>query len=492
MDRGRDVALYHLSIKIISRGKGKSAVAAAAYRAGEKITNERDGITHDYTRKGGIIHTEILLPDHAPREYVDRAVLWNAVEKSERYKTAQLSREVELSLPRELSIEQSISLAREFVKNTFVEKGMCADVAIHETKTGNPHVHVMLTMRPIDDDGTWGAKSRTVDGVKIPTVDWNEQTKAEGWRAAWENYANAELERQGFTARINHKSYERQGVEQIPTVHLGAAASQMEKRGIATERGDINREIMVTNQQLRQIKARLSKLETWLKEEMQNTDPPTLADFLFNIFERQGQSGQPSRYYSGNNREKAENMLKFLQDNRIMDMGGLENHLKAMMRKRSAIREELKPIERRIGTLDEHISHSGNYKSYYSYKAQHDKLYAEYQSIKKAGGFGAGRKAQKALDTANDYYESNRMKITLYESAERHLTAHLNGRNQIPLPAWEKEREKLAADLNRLSWDYQNLKAEVAEVEKMRVTVYDILSAEKRREQPQRSRELER
>jgi ATP-dependent exoDNAse (exonuclease V) alpha subunit len=122
------MAIFHMSIKIITRGAGKSAVAAAAYRSGETLTNEYDGVTHDYTHKGGIFNSEILLPPNAPQEYSNRSVLWNAVEKAERYKTAQLAREIEVSLPRELSRTESIELARRFVQNTFVDKGMCADV----------------------------------------------------------------------------------------------------------------------------------------------------------------------------------------------------------------------------------------------------------------------------------------------------------------------------------------------------------------------------
>ncbi len=132
------MAIYHCSIKIISRGKGKSAVAAAAYRAGEKLTNDFDGETHDYTHKGGVVHTEILLPGHAPAAFSDRAVLWNAVEKIEKAKNAQLAREIEIALPRELTREQGISLVREYVKRHFVAAGMCADICLHDTGNGNP------------------------------------------------------------------------------------------------------------------------------------------------------------------------------------------------------------------------------------------------------------------------------------------------------------------------------------------------------------------
>ncbi len=189
------MAIYHCSIKIISRGKGKSAVAAAAYRAGETITNEYDGVTPDYTRKGGVVHTEILLPENAPAEYADRAVLWNAVEKIEKAKNAQLAREFELALPVELTREQNISLVREYVNRHFVMAGMCADICIHDKENGNPHAHIMLTMRPFTEEKTWGAKQkkyyildkggnkiydkkkRSYKCKSIPATDWNEQTK---------------------------------------------------------------------------------------------------------------------------------------------------------------------------------------------------------------------------------------------------------------------------------------------------------------------------
>jgi len=187
---------------------------------------------------------------------------------------------------------------------------MCADFAIHDTGSGNPHAHVMLTMRPIQQDGAWGAKQKKEyildqQGEKIydrkkrqykcksiPATDWNEQTKAEEWRAAWAELCNRALEQNGHAERIDHRSDERQGIDQIPTVHLGVAASAMEKRGIRTKRGDLNREIEVTNQKLRQLKAHIAKLQKWLKEEQENTEPPTLADYIQGILSRRAQAGK--------------------------------------------------------------------------------------------------------------------------------------------------------------------------------------------------------
>ena len=153
--------------------------------------------------------------------------LWNAVEQVEKAKNSQLAREIELALPAELPLEQNVSLVREYVTRYFVSVGMCADICVHDKNNSNPHAHVMLTMRPFEPDGSWGAKAHKVNGRKIPTIDWNEQTKAEDWRTGRAKAVNAVLEQQGHESGIDHRSYERQGVEQVSTVHMGVAATQM-------------------------------------------------------------------------------------------------------------------------------------------------------------------------------------------------------------------------------------------------------------------------
>ncbi|SFJ38576.1 protein of unknown function [Ruminococcaceae bacterium D5] len=186
----------------MSRGKGKSAVAAAAYRSGEKLTNEWDGMTHDYTRKGGVVHTEIMLPSHAPPSFSDRSTLWNSVELYEKAGNAQLAREIDAALPIELSREEQIRLVREYCSSQFVSRGMCVDFAIHDTDSGNPHCHIMLTMRPLDERGTWAAKSKKEydldengERIRLPSgrykthkVDltgWNDKDNTLLWRKAW-------------------------------------------------------------------------------------------------------------------------------------------------------------------------------------------------------------------------------------------------------------------------------------------------------------------
>ena len=241
------MAIYHLSMKILSRSKGYSAVASAAYRAGEKILDERTGVIHDYTRKNGVASAVILTPANAPAWCANRAELWNAVEKAERRKNSQLAREFELAIPRELAQDAARETVLNFVRENFVSRGMIADVAFHNLGGSNPHAHIMLSMRAITPDG-FGEKVR----------EWNDWTHAETWRGSWADHANRALANAGYQEEIDHRSYERQGLEKTPGIHLGKSACAMETRGIETERGEQNRlinrlnlEIQISRTELR-------------------------------------------------------------------------------------------------------------------------------------------------------------------------------------------------------------------------------------------------
>ena len=217
--------------------------------------------------KGALFIPRLSCRSNAPPEFQDRSILWNSVEMVEKTRDAQLAREMEISLPVELNREEQLRLARSFISDTFVAAGMCANFSIHDKKDGNPHFHVMLTIRPLKEDGQWGAKCWKVyeleeNGQRIPnskggwknhrkdTTDWNDKGNVEKWRAAWDAYANKALEAASRPERIDHRSYERQGIDKIPSIHLRVAASQMERKGIATERGSINRQIVADIQLL--------------------------------------------------------------------------------------------------------------------------------------------------------------------------------------------------------------------------------------------------
>lgn len=276
-EKGKTVAIYHCSIKIISRGKGRSAVACAAYRSGTKLTDLATGKVFDYSNKPGVVFSEVLLPENAPAIFaVDRNILWDAVERKETHSAAQLAREVEVALPCEFTRQEQIDTVREYIMKNFVREGMCADWALHDKGDGNPHAHIMLTMRAIKTNGRWAEKSRTIykldpNGQKIPVIDpttgqqkigargrkmwqretvpandWNDRSKAEEWRAAWAAECNRRLDRQH---QIDHRSYARQAVEQEPTIHEGYAARKMEREGRVSNRCEINRETKLLNEQ---------------------------------------------------------------------------------------------------------------------------------------------------------------------------------------------------------------------------------------------------
>lgn len=226
----RIVAIYHFSAQVISRGKGQSAVAAAAYRSGDKLQDERTGEEKFYRREVSP-DSMILTPSNTPEWMKDRERLWNAVEKAEKRKDSQLAREINIALPVELSSGQQKELIRDFVQEQFVDKGMIADVCIHRDDSNNPHAHVMLTTREITTEG-FGPKNRS----------WNDKGLLEQWRVEWANHTNKALEREGVQERISHLSHADRGLEQLPTVHLGHVVNEMEKRGVQTEKGNINRD----------------------------------------------------------------------------------------------------------------------------------------------------------------------------------------------------------------------------------------------------------
>ena len=223
------MAIYHFSAKVISRANGSSAVASAAYRAAERLHDDRLGRDHDFSNKAGVVHSEIMLPDGAPERLNDRATLWNEVEGAEKRKDAQLAREVEFSIPRELNQQQGIQLAREFVEKQFVERGMVADMNVHwdmgQDGQPKPHAHVMLSMREVGPEG-FGQKVR----------EWNSTALLQEWREAWADHVNERLAELDIDARIDHRTLEAQGIDLEPQHKIGPAASRMSEQGLEAER----------------------------------------------------------------------------------------------------------------------------------------------------------------------------------------------------------------------------------------------------------------
>lgn len=331
------MAIYHLEAKVVSRGIGRSAVAASAYLSCSNMYNDYDGIQHDYTRKHGLVHQEVMLPPHAPPEWADREKLWNAVEETEKTKDSRLAREFVPALPIELNKGQCLELLHEFIQENFVDMGMCADFAIHDTNRHNPHAHILLTVRPLNEDGSWQYKTEkeylcikngeeqgftaaefkaaqadgwekqyqykvgrkkiymtpsaaqehgyerfnkhpksTKFGRQNPiTEQWNSEEQLLQWRANWAEATNKVLERYGINERVDHRSFAERGLTEQPTIHEGVSARMMEKKGLVAERCEINRQIKAENALLQELKAQVKKLADAVKNSI-----PELANAL--------------------------------------------------------------------------------------------------------------------------------------------------------------------------------------------------------------------
>lgn len=457
-------------------------MAAAAYRSGEKLVNEWDGMTHDYTRKGGVVHTEIMLPSHAPPEFQDRSTLWNSVEEIEKSSTAQLAREIEVALPVELSRAEQLALVRAYVKDNFVSVGMCADFAIHDKGTGNPHAHIMLTIRPIREDGKWGAKCRKVydldgQGQRIPdgkggwkshredTTDWNQRGNAEKWRATWASYANRALEAAGRPERIDHRSYKRQGVDKIPTVHMGPAASQMERRGIQTVKGNINREIAADNKLLKEIKARITRLYNWSKD--QSTQPQgreSIMDFLFQA----RQDTVPASQYAKVKSLKADaKLFNFLMENGIKSMPELFDKVAAMNGDYYDLRGKIVSKERRISVLTERLE-----------------MWEQYQKYKPVR-----QKLDKVAPAKREQFEQRHSAdLALFDAAVRYLDTLKASGEAITPKAWRAEAQRLTAEKEADYLTMRSMQEDIKAVETLKKTA-DRLAREG---QTQRREEQER
>ena len=486
------IAIYHCNISIVSRGKGKSAVAAAAYRSGEKLTNEWDGMTHDYTRKGGVVHTEIMLPPHAPPSFSDRSTLWNSVELYEKAGNAQLAREIDAALPTELSREEQIRLVREYCSSQFVSRGMCVDYAIHDTDSGNPHCHIMLTMRPLDERGAWAAKSKKEYDLdengerihlpsgrykthKVDLTGWNDKGNALLWRKAWADISNSYLERAGSTERIDHRSNAERGIDEIPTVHMGVAACQMEKKGIATEKGELNRAIRKSNRLIKEIRAQIGNLKEWIAgllaawetspRKQQPPKSPNLANLLMKYL---GVQREKSRKYSQSwQHQHAADELKtisqaanYLAEHGISTLDELDASLSSVSDEAFSIREGMKAAEQRMKELQKLIENGENY-------LQYKPIHAELKKLKN----GWTNKRDK-------YEEAHRAELTLWNAASRYLHANLTDTKTLPISKWKQEYADLKEQRDT---DYTKLKAtraEVAELQKIRKCVDIALKAE--------------
>ena len=483
---------FHFSVNIISRGKGKSAVASAAYISGEKIKNEWDGVTHDYTKKQGVISKEIFLPDHAPEEYKDRKTLWNSVELFEKNSNAQLARNFIISLPKELSIEENKKMIEEYVQNNFVKEGMIVDLAIHdESRDGNQniHAHIMTIVRPINEDGTWGQKSKkeyildekgekvlNKNGKpktrKVELTTWNDKGNVEKWRENFSNLCNKYLERAGAEKRVDHRSFKRQGIKQIPTIHLGASASAMERKGIRTEKGDINREIKKQNELLKNIGNEIKKITSWLagfkdkiKESYKEYKDQSKKQIenesgLFNLYEylsfyqeMQENNRAELSFYGKRNKaiydlKRYASGINYLRENKIKTISDLQGHINTLRSKNSEIYKTIKENSQKIEDLNKCLAYA---KTVRKTKA----TYQDYES-------------KKILKES--FYKNNQKEIDQYIRA-RNLIEKISGKKNLREKEWLGEIKNLEDEISKLNTESEKIRERYKEINHIKYAV---------------------
>lgn len=491
------MAIFHFHVDQIRRSEGSSAVASASYRAGEKLYSERYGEYSDYTKKGGVILTGILLSPQAPREYEDRQTLWNAVEKAEKRPDAQLAYSFDFAFQNEFTLEENIALAKQFMEGNFLSRGMSLDYAIHapDREPGgipNPHIHIMAPIRPINPDGTWGNKQKRIPVVDengervwderykrwkftaVPTTDWGSPETLEQWRKNWCDLCNAKFEEKGLDTRIDWRSYERQGVELLAQVHEGPAVRTMEKQGIRTDKGDYNRWVKATNALLKSLREKIAGLLTWIKtaeEELKKPEQPTLTEILSDYMKLQRAGAENFSRYG---RQKANiTTLKdvaeatiYLEENHITTLEQLEEKLNALRDHVSDLSDSMNEKSARMKKLKEAIRQASVYQEKLPvYREMGDKKY----------------RFKKAMDKYKEAHEGD---LKLFYRARRVLkeAGMPQEFSQETVDAWRKELVSLQTEYEA---EYAELKPARAAQMKMSHIQYCVNRVIQKNEQPQ-------
>lgn len=483
----------HFNIQIVSRGKGRSVVAAAAYQSGQTLYSQYTGKWEPGEHEGRIVHTEILLPPNAPREYVDRQTLWNAVDASEKGQDAQTARRFIIALPKELTIEQNIELIRNYCQTTFVDKGMIADIAVHfnDEDPPNPHAHILLTMRSMDEHGKWQAKSKNMYAldengnriiakngkpkrIKVNTVDWNDPGNCERWRHEWEVQQNMALEEAGRSERIDMRSYERQGVEVIPETHLGPAASALEKQGIRTRMGDHNNAVRMINSLFKAVKRKVKEFGNWLKgltetisdhKKIENPYDYHITDVLMAYVdmrrkEREGWNHSAQSKYGIRDLSELMITCNYLRDHGIETVHDFGVMLNEVSQSLADMKSAVKAKEKRIRDIDSIIDAAKTMRDLgpvlEKYNSMHFKSFKEKYLAEHGEEIDKVKKAQWLL-------KKLKVEMPINAKSLRQESKHLRGEVESLLPKLEGMKSEME-QLTKIRYHIRKVMPDVLEV----------------------------
>ncbi len=500
------------SFKIISRGKGQSCMASCAYYSGEKKYSEYECCwKYPHSSPARVKWVEVMLPSNAPRAYADSQTLWNAVDAAETSVNAQTARSMLFALPRELTDEQNLALVRDFCQKEFVDKGMVCNFFYHDKGDGNPHVHIMLTLRAMDENGKWLPKSknvyaldengnriRTPNGswkrVKVNTVDWNERRYGEIWRQDWATAQNAALEAAGRMERVDMRSLERQGVEdRLPQKHLGPTASALERKGVSSERGDENRKIISVNKMLAFLQKTVRGIGAWLDELrkavsrqqiIESPDDYPLSDVITAYLDMRRDGRETWNRYA---QEKGAvhdlkdgfKAVSFLSNHELYTVGQLGRYIAETQRTFSRIKAESTAKERRIRDIDALFGAIQTMKELKPIQQEYESIHWNGKREKfKAEHGGELSRLQKALWLREKLIKSLGLASPLDKEQRAALKTErmqLEAERETLLPKLEEVKAELA-ELNRLRyWTRKVIPDALPRVSDGRVSIEDVM-----------------
>lgn len=471
------MALYHFHADVVTRSAGSSVVASAAYRAGEKLHSAYYGEDADYTHKGGVICTEIFLPPNAPDEYKDRETLWNTAEKIEKHPQAQLAYTYDFALQNELTIDENIALARRFVEEQFVSKGMIVDFAVHapDKEDGgipNPHVHLLCPIRPLKANGKWGAKQHRVYHLDergerirdesgkyvfdaVPTTDWGKKETLLHWREEWANYVNREFAKKGLPCRVDHRSLEEQGIDRLPTIHEGPNVRAMEKKGIKTDKGDFNRWVKETDGALQKLRQKIKELLAWLKEikaELSAPNEPTLMDYLNDYYDGRNAGAWSNKAKVGNLKQRAD-AYNFLTERKLYTVDDLIAHTDALYHHMGEVKDASNRKRARVKEIDDLLRQAENYREF---KPIYDQMNGIY--------FKKRREA---------FASEHERELDMFYMARRKLKPYA-AENKLPVASWRQERSRLQQEIAATDARHAEIWQEVKELLNIQKCVEDV------------------
>ena len=488
-----EIKSLHTHVDIVTRSKGASVIAKAAYNARDKLQDEYYGKTHDYSKKTDLVFSKIFLPEHIPKEFSNREYLWNEVEKIEKSKNSQLARNLLFELPRELNEQDRIKLISEFIEENFTSKGMIADCSIHNPMASDheeqPHAHILLTLREMDSEGKWKPKCRkeyildengekiklksgNYKSRKVNLNDWNEPDKAKEWRENFSKKANEYLARNNIAKRIDPRTFEEQGREELPQIHLGTSSYQMEKKGILTERGNQNRKIIALNLEFRKLKEELSKLTAWIgsllgslqvkydeykqekKEEYENkAELFNLYEYISIYYDLQREKSRKLNHYASNKKIGADlrrfsKARIYLKDNNLETIADLQEKISTLQAKNKKISQDIKAKTARIESLNKCFTYADIIKD-------NKQVFEEWNS--------------KSL-FKDSFYNSHKDEIDKYKRA-RSILEKITGSSAIKIKDWKKEIQSLESEISKLNRQSQSIKEEYESINHIKYAV---------------------